>query len=200
MQKRSMILTAVFTLLAFVFVLNVASFPLSAAPQTSTERPGAVEKTGPIGKQTGGSSTLTYVLIGAGVLAVAAVLIFVVFKSGPAYDIRGTWTFEYLRADGTVNGGEYPGVVFAGSSTSGTVTRVGQETTFTVSDKTIVIVEVPAKWARHNATFSDNDHFAGTWAYSTGSSGNFRATRTAAAVSAATTGRETIGNPPLDKR
>jgi hypothetical protein len=173
------------TLALFLGMLASASVPLQAGAQAVPEQPGAVEKMGQASQHSGASPVLTYVLVGAGVLAAAAVLIFVVFKSG--YDIRGTWQFEYLGDDNTV-WYTAPAVVFSGSTDSGTVTSNGYLSTYTVNDKTIVITEVADNWARHNATFSDKDHFSGTWTYTNSSSGNFRATRTSSSATAVSTG------------
>jgi hypothetical protein len=178
--------TAVLVICSFICMMQVSAMPagaavpadqagLAAAGQGTDFHEVAAQKATPAKKK----SILPWVLIGAGVVAVtAAVLFLVVLKKD--YDIRGTWKFEYLEADGTV---WWTGsAVFAGTKESGSVTAdVGSVSTYTVADKTVTIA-MSGGWALHTATFVDEDTLSGTWDWGGGTPGNFRALRLAGAA------------------
>jgi hypothetical protein len=143
------------------FTVIVAFFSLigaSAYPLQAQEQPGAVEKPGTPAATVQKSSILPIVLIGVGVLAVAAVLIFVVFKT--SYDITGSWvlvlagsgdhTFQ-ANFSGTKESGNW---IFATHpSSGGTYTVSGSAVTMTYTGTQSVI----------NGTFTDKDTMSGTW-------------------------------------
>jgi hypothetical protein len=156
----------------FVSVLSAAAFPLHAQ-----EAPGAVEKAGPATVQKSGGSILPIVLIGVGVLAVAAVLIFVVFKT--SYDITGTWAFVITNGSDA----ETLMFIFTGTKTSGTWTIQSAPSTlgtYTVSDKNVSIIVTAESNMPITGAFTDKDTMAGTWP--TGTHVTWTATRTAAAA------------------
>jgi hypothetical protein len=97
---------------------------------------GAQEKEGP--KSEKKSSLLMPILIGVGVAAVAALLIFVVFKT--SYDITGSWTFNFLSTEHSTTGtGIY---TFTGTKESGTTTSSNYPlatATYTVASKAVSI-------------------------------------------------------------
>jgi len=196
-QKRIALLVA-FT---FIWLLQVSTLPLAAANTTeqvssASAEPGPdfVEAVGHKAAPAPKKSILPIVLIGVGVVAVAAVLILVVLKK--SYDIRGTWKFEYLNPDGSV-WWTITNVVFTGTKESGTVVDDIYTTTYTVDGKKIVITELPSSVAKHEATFIDSDNFSGTWAYTGGDNGNFRASRTAAAATSSPQPRTSSSLPPI---
>jgi hypothetical protein len=168
MLKKTVALTI---MIVFVCVFTASAYPLHAQ-----ETPGAVERVGKASAQSGGGSILPIVLIGVGVLAVAAVLIFVVFKT--TYDITGTWTF--IITNGSAS--EPLIFIFTGTKDSGTWTVSGAPTalgTYTVSDKNVTIAVTTEPSLHIAGTFTGKDSMSGTW----GSSGvTWTATRTAAAA------------------
>ena len=109
-------------ILVFIWLLRISSMPLAAAytsEQVSTvnseQGPHFVEQAGEKGSSARRKSILPYVLIGVGVVAVAAVLFLVVLKA--KYDIIGTWSFTFtsvsdsktweLTFNGTKSAGNY---------------------------------------------------------------------------------------------
>jgi hypothetical protein len=171
---------------SFICLTQVSTMPLPAGEATAVAgladagqgtdfHEVAAPKASPAKKK----SILPWVLVGAGVVAVtAAVLFLVVLKKD--YDIRGTWKFDYLEADGTVwwSGS----AVFSGTKESGSVTASGGNvSSYTVTDKTVTIAK-SGGWALHTATFVDEDTLSGTYEWNSSDKGNFRATRLAAAA------------------
>jgi hypothetical protein len=200
MMKKQQKWIALIVTLTFLWLLQVSTMPVaaaSAAEQTvsvnTDQRPGFVETVGHKAAPAPKKSIVPYILIGVGAVAVAAVLILVVFKK--SYDIRGTWKFEYLKADGTVFSTNL-NVLFSGTNKTGTMTVKALNTTYSVDGKAIVIAELPGQIAKHEATFIDDDNFSGTWAYSGGDPGNFRAIRTAAAATSLPAPQSSSSLPP----
>lgn len=92
----------------FVWLLQVSTMPVAAAGTTeqvssvgSEQGPDYYEAIGQKAAPAKKKSILPYVLIGVGVVAVTAVVLFLVLKS--SYDITGTWnfTFTYGGANST---------------------------------------------------------------------------------------------------
>jgi hypothetical protein len=172
MFKKMIALTV---MAAFFSVISVAAFPLQAQ-----ELPGAVEKAGPTTVQSGGGSILPIVLIGVGVLAVAAVLIFVVFKT--SYDIVGTWTFVFtgsttLTLSFTFTGTKESGTWVintpvsnantpAGTSASGPASRLAVATptyTYTVVGKNVTMAITGVPQIAISGQFTAANTMTGTW-------------------------------------
>ena len=87
--------------LTFVWLLQISTMPLTAAntpeqaSSTNAEQTSNfIEQEGSLGYHAKGKSILPIILIGVGVVAVAAVLFLVVLKT--KYDITGEWKY-YLE-------------------------------------------------------------------------------------------------------
>jgi hypothetical protein len=135
-HKKMIALVAVFS---FLNLVGISSMPLKAADTreqiaSASSEQGAgyleavAQKAVPVKKK----SILPMILIGAGVVTVAAVLILVVFKAG--YDIRGNWA---ILIDSTWEGS----MTFSGEKGSGTWTNpdawVEKATSYTVDGKNV---------------------------------------------------------------
>jgi len=146
MIKKQRKWIALFVALTFMWLLQVSAMPLGAAnatekvSSTSPEQgPNFVEQERAASSPADKKSILPYVLIGVGVVAVAAVLIFVVFKT--SYDIVGTWNFVYTWYEDT----ESYTVIFTGSKTSGNFVYLDLEYpeiagSYTVHGKNVTMV------------------------------------------------------------
>jgi hypothetical protein len=113
------------------------------------------------------------VLIGVGVVAVAAVLILVVFKT--TYNIVGTWTFVFTGPyDTTVH------YTFVGDKKSGTWSEVsgGDKGTYTVDGKNATMTVTASPTTVFTGQFTGKDTMTGTWVWET-MTWNFTATREA---------------------
>jgi hypothetical protein len=202
MIKKQQKWIALLVVCTFLWLMQVSTMPVAAAGTTEQLSSASAEqgpdyyeavsqKAAPAKKK----SMLPIILIGVGLVAVtAAVLFLVVLKN--KYDIRGTWKFEYLELSGAV--WYTMNATFAGTKESGTVTSVtGSISNYTVVDKT-VSWPLGGGWALHTATFTDKDTISGTWDWGGGYDGNFRATR----ISGAAVDRNLAGNgghtPPSD--
>jgi len=120
MIKKQQKWIALFVALTFMWLLQVSAMPVAAAG-TSEQVGVASAEQGPDFYEAAGhkaapppkKSILPYVLIGVGVVAVAAVLILVVFKT--SYDITGTWDFVFSKGSDIENNN----IVFTGTKASG---------------------------------------------------------------------------------
>jgi len=88
---------SLWVVLTFMWFLHVSAMPLAAecgaahvGQADSDQEPGFFETSSQKPAPAGGKSVLPYILIGAGVAVVAAILFLVVFKA--KYDIAGNWT------------------------------------------------------------------------------------------------------------
>jgi hypothetical protein len=154
-----------------VVVVFLSVFSASAFPLQAQEAPGAIEQTGKAGAQ-GGSSILPIVLIGVGVLAVAAVLIFVVLKT--TYDVTGSWVFSF-----TGPSTEQFQINFTGTKESGTWAFAlvpAMTGTYTVSDKALTMTMPGSSLYHGSGTFTSKDAMGGTWVEGS-STWNWTATR-----------------------
>jgi len=183
MIKKQQKWIAVFVAVTFMWLLQVSTMPLSAVGTTETVSSASSEQ-GPEFFEAAGhkyvpppkKSILPYILIGVGVVAVAAVLILVVFKT--TYDITGKWNFK----------GMYHGspdltqtFTFIGTKTSGNFTcaenalNVG---TYTVDKKNVTMVITSRSGVQFSGLFTDKDTMTGTWLVG-GDTWTFTATRVA---------------------
>ena len=190
MIKKQQKWIALLVTLTFAWLLQVSTTPVAAASKTEQVSsanaelaPGCIEHEGNSSYTAKKKSILPIVLIGVGVVAVAAVLILVVFKT--KYDIRGTWT---VNASWTGISPSAPfTLVFTGSSKdSGTFLENNHwNGTFTASGKnaTWKYTDFPAQNMIFTGTFTGKDSITGTMteAYAP-TTGTFTATRTAAAT------------------
>ena len=150
MIKKRQKWIALFVALTFMWLLQVSTMPVAAAGTTeqissasAEQGPDFYEAAKPKPAPAPKKSILPYVLIGVGVVVVAAVLFLVVLKTN--YDIRGTWTVNIIW---TGSAPAYPfTVVFSGSSKemgtfieegvwNGTYTADGKNATWRYSDYT----------------------------------------------------------------
>lgn len=128
--------------LTFIWLMQISAMPVAAAgtaehvgAATVEQGPGMVEvvshKAAPAKKK----SILPYVLIGVGVVAVAAVLYLVVFKT--QYDITGSWNF--VLTDGAKT--KSLPFVFTGTKESGFFSFQGTPPlgTYTVDGKNVTL-------------------------------------------------------------
>ena len=112
MIKKQQKWIALAVVVTFMWLLQVSAMPL-AAENSAEQGPGYVEAAGRQIAPPAKKSILPVILIGVGVVAVAAVLFLVVFKT--TYDITGNWTFIFT---GPTN--ETYVLTFSGSKESGT--------------------------------------------------------------------------------
>jgi hypothetical protein len=180
-------IVSVAVMAAFLWMLQVGAMPLHAGAAPAQERkmsasvqeaPGVVEKeTQPVVAGKGGS-ILPYILIGVGVVAVAVVLVFVVFKSG--YDITGTWNFDASWLHGDVISCRFSGSkdrgawVFAGyadphyqgsyAAVSGNVTLLFDDTPYAVMQGTFAGAD------RLSGTFDEGNGVKHAWSATRASS------------------------------
>ena len=122
MIKKQQKWIALFVAVTFIWLLQVSTMPLAAAGTTekvssasSEQGPDFVEAVGQKYVPAPKKSILPYILIGVGVIAVAAVLFLVVLKT--KYDITGSWHFVFTHG-GSLN---YT-IVFTGTKSSGNYT------------------------------------------------------------------------------
>jgi hypothetical protein len=187
MIKKQQKWIALFVALTFMWLLQVTTMPVAAAGTTeqvsyanAEQGPDYFEaiahKAAPAKKK----SILPWILIGVGVVAVtAAVLFLVVLKN---YDITGKWTFVWLY-HGTPDGSQT--YTFTGTKTSGNFTcaenayNVG---TYTVDKKNVTMVITSRLGVQLSGLFTDKDTMTGTWVEG-GDTWTFTATRVATTAS-----------------
>ena len=188
MIKKHQKLIAMSVVFTFLCLLQVSTMPLRSEQspgQTETaisndeQGPNFVEQEG-APYSSSKKSIVPIVLIGLGVVAVAAVLVLVVFKT--KYDLRGTWSVTTKWGTSTPTTWS---IVFSGERTSGTFIDSGMAAwigTYTVDGK-------KATWHYgainsdmvFSAEFTGKDSLTGTMV-DPPDSGTFTATRTAAAA------------------
>jgi hypothetical protein len=184
---------ACFVICAFAWLMHVSAMPAVATESTgpasaigSDQGPDYLDAVGQKAAPAKKKSILPWILIGAGVLTVTAVVLFLFVLKG--YDIIGTWSGLC-----TINGSSatFTGkAVFSGSKKSGTVLFtdpgvVNAPGTYTVNGKNLSFTfEANGSTVTFTGTFSDKDAMGGTWvnldAVDWGGTWNF--TRTAAAA------------------
>ena len=183
-QKR----IAWFVVLAFMWLLQVSTMPLAAATTSehvsaanAEQTPSFVERVKASGSPAKGKSILPYVLIGAGVIAVAAILVLVVFKT--QYDIVGTWTIHIIYDD---EGNPWDAItVFSGDKKSGTTRDdYGDTGTYTVHGNNVTFTLI---WSDTIMTFTGEfdgkDEMSGSFDEASKWTGTWTAVRGAANAS-----------------
>jgi hypothetical protein len=177
-------------ILSFLFLLQVSVMPLSA-----TDGMGAVERSG--GAPAGGEkkSIVPILLIGLGVAAVAAVLVFVVFKT--KYDIRGHWDVS-RTLEGSATPFEFT-IDFTGEMKEGTFTSLQAGNTltgtYTVDKKDVYFIFGPGG-SEYWGKFTGKDSMEGTTKHVSGKTGNWTATRGAGAPASV---KAPSGKEPIDR-
>jgi hypothetical protein len=187
MIKKQQKWIALFVAVTFMWLLQVSTMPLAAAGTTETvssvnseQGPDFVEAVGHKYVPAPKKSILPYILIGVGVVAVAAVLILVVFKT--TYDITGKWTFAWIY-HGTPDGSQT--FTFTGTKASGNFVCAEQAQnvgTYTVDKKNVTMVITSRSGVQFSGLFTDKDTMTGTWVEG-GDTWTFTATRVAMTAS-----------------
>jgi len=140
-MKKQQKWIALLVTLTFVWLLQVSVMPLSAAGATEQNGMTIVEqgpdyfeavaqKAAPAKKK----CILPYVLIGVGVVALAAVLYFFVLKTN--YDITGDWTMNYLMPGLPLI--TYP-IILTGNKKTGNAVMNTTAGTYIVDGKNVTI-------------------------------------------------------------
>ncbi len=195
MIKKQQKWIALLVTLTFAWLLQVSTMPVAAAPAperissaNAEQAPGFIEQEGDSGYAAKKKSILPIILIGVGVVAVAAVLFLVVLKT--KYDVRGTWSVT--RSDDFYWINNPRSFVFEGTGKeSGTMNLPGflDHGTWSVDGKKLHFTfsaDNTYLWT-FNGTFTDKDTLSGTVNYHDSNNdinGTFTATRTSAAASA----------------
>jgi hypothetical protein len=173
MIKKQQKWIALLVTLTFVWLLQVSTMPVAAAnaPEqvssaSSEQGPRVIEEEGDSGYHAKKKSIMPIVLIGVGVIAIAAVLVLVVFKT--SYDIVGTWEETNTMMTGTTT------ITFSGNKSSGTLelSEYIDTGTYTVDGKTVHF-EFHASGYDYNfvydGQFDTKDKMSGTVKYYEGS-------------------------------
>jgi hypothetical protein len=168
MIKKKQKWIALLVILSFAWLLQVSTMPLAAIGTSeqigsaSTEQgPDFVEAVGHSADAAKKKSILPYVLIGVGVVAVAAVLFLVVLKT--SYDITGKWTLNYLMPGWPLS--TYP-LTCTGEKKSGTAATNLVNGTYAVDGKkvTINLIQTTARW-EFIGEFTTKDRMEGDFKY-----------------------------------
>jgi hypothetical protein len=186
MIKKQQKWIALLVTLTFMWLLQVSTMPMAAAGTTeqaslanAEQGPGYVEAAGHKYVPAPKRSILPYILIGVGVVAVAAVLFLVVFKT--KYDITGSWTFVFVGATH-----ETHVLTFTGTKASGSYSFPDIPTlagTYTVDAKNVAMVVTSTPSLQFTGQFTDKDTMSGTYILPGGGAGGtwtWTATRVAA--------------------
>jgi len=190
MIKKQQKWIALFVAVTFIWLLQVSTMPLAAAgineqisSASAEQGPRFIEEEGSGRYHAPKKSILPVVLIGVGVVAVAAVLFLVVLKTN--YDIVGTWavhiTYDddpngYDTWDDTVvfNGGKESGTTLDDWYGTGTYTVNGKNVTFTLrwsNDNTSTFTGQFDGKDKMNGTFHESNDFDGSWTAVRGAAG-----------------------------
>lgn len=187
MIKKQQRWIALLVVCTFMWLLQVSTMPVAAAnaPEqissaSSAQGPRFIEEEGDSGYRAKKKSALPIILIGVGVVAIAAVLFLVVLKT--SYDIVGTWKETDTLISGTTT------MVFSGNKSSGSLELpdYSDTGTYTVDGKTVHF-EFNTPGYNYNfvfdGQFDSKDKMSGTVKfYSNGAvddEGTWSATRTA---------------------
>ena len=163
MIKKHQKWIALLVVCTFAWLMHISTMPVSAAEQGPGVYEAAKPKPAPAPKK----SILPYVLIGVGVVAVAAVLFLVVLKT--SYDLRGTWNLTRSSEFTWITNPR--AFVFAGDSKeSGTLSlTVASDTgTWTADGKTInfnLTKDASQFLWTFTGTFTDKNNLSGTVHY-----------------------------------
>jgi len=167
MIKKQQKWIALLVTLTFIGLLQGSTMPVAAAgtpdqvaAASAEQAPRFIEEEGDPGYQPRKKSIVPVILIGVGVVAVAAVLALVVFKT--KYDILGTWNFDYVSAS-PAHAWRWT-LTFTGNKKSGGFTDAGDTGTYEVDGKNVTI-KYNAPWdtniAIKEAKFESKDKMSG---------------------------------------
>jgi hypothetical protein len=187
MIKKQQKWIALLVTLTFMGLLQVSTMPVAAANTTeqiasanAEQAPSFIEEEGDSSYQPKKKSILPVILIGVGVVALAAVLFLVVLKT--KYDIMGTWTVNYNWTGGTSGSTE---MLFVGDRKSGDVKMLNVKFgTYTVDGKKVTWAITFIVTATYVGTFTDKTHMSGTMTNTKNDSGTWTAVLKAAATAA----------------
>jgi hypothetical protein len=159
---------ALLVVCTFAWLMQISTMPCEAAAAGATEQisaanaeqgPRYIEEEGNGGFVAKKKSILPIVLIGVGVIAVAAVLFLVVLKT--SYDIRGDWNVSRIAAGSTFNFT----VNFSGEKASGTFEADQSGNllpgTYTVDGKNVEWIFESG--SNYTGTFTDKDAMSGSY-------------------------------------
>jgi hypothetical protein len=195
MIKKYQKLIALIAVFTFISLLQVSSLPLRAEKAPAQEGiyvgnaeqgPRFIEEEGYSGYQAKKKSILPIVLIGVGVVAVAAVLFLVVLKT--SYDIIGTWEMQitYLTS-GYTNSSYSSTWVFTGTKESGSFVENDAGITYpgayTVTDKKNIWFKYTNYTDVFIGKFDSKDKMSGTFSTST-YNGTWIGTKTSSSTAA----------------
>jgi hypothetical protein len=185
-NKKTIAWVAVFTLLYWA---GISSMPLAAAGTQqqigsagAEQGPDYLEAIGQKAVAAKKKSILPVILIGAGAITVAAVLVLVVFKT--KFDITGAWAAVIVQ-DQDQNRWDAD-FTFTGSKESGTADYREPgfhfPGTYAVDGKDVnIIIDFsgfnPPAVITFSGSFSDADSMNGTWTSTAGGSGTWSATK-----------------------
>jgi hypothetical protein len=166
MIKKQKKWIALFVALTFMWLLQVSTMPVAAAGTTeqvgsasAEQGPDFVEAAGHKVAPAPKKSILPIILIGVGVVAVAAVLILVVFKT--KYDITGSWTFIFTGPSSVIFT-----ITFTGTKASGNYVTAGNSGlagTYIVEDKNVTLTVNSFPTIQFSGQFTDKDTMTGTY-------------------------------------
>ena len=190
---------ALFVAFAFIALLQFSAMPLRAdqspdraMASTPDQGPRFIEEEGN-GAAAPKKSIVPIVLIGVGVIALAAVLVLVVFKT--QYDITGAWDYKWRNTGDSSWTTQL--IEFTGSKSSGTVKYTyGSNSvsgTYTVDAKKLTYSWTYTTGTKVSASgeFQTKDKVTGTWSTQYGASGDWELTRKAAATTGLFSGAAT---------
>lgn len=164
MIKKQQKWIALLVTLTFMGLLQVSTMPVAAAnaPEqiasaNAEQAPSFIEEEGDSSYQPKKKSILPVILIGVGVVALAAVLFLVVLKT--KYDITGAWTLTWQYE------GDPPGsntITFTGDKKTGTFQISTSSGTYTVDSKKVQWVYSGGGQTTYTGEFTDKTHMSGT--------------------------------------
>jgi hypothetical protein len=204
MIKKQQKWIALLVTLTFVWLLQVSTMPIAAAsaPEqissaNAEQAPRFIEEEETSGYPAKKKSILPIILIGVGVVAVAAVLFLVVLKT--TYDITGSWSETNTMWTGGTT------ITFTGNKSSGTL-ELAEYTdtgTYTVDGKTVHFeFNTPGYGYNivYDGQFDEKDKMSGTVKYYEGTTVATQGTWTATRIAAtAGTGKLPMVNRPTRK-
>jgi hypothetical protein len=194
MIKKQQKWIALLVTLTFVWLLQVSTMPLAAASTTeqigsanAEQSPRFIEEEGDGGYQAKKKSIMPIILIGVGVVAVAAVLFLVVLKT--KYDITGEWKYSWKNTGDTNWKYANQAIVFTGDKKTGTLAYLGYTGTYAVDGKNVSIQFVYGtnSSVTNTGVFSSKDKISGTWKVdqNTTTTGDWEAVRAGTTAQAA---------------
>jgi hypothetical protein len=166
MGKKQQKWIALLVICTFVWLMQASAMPVAAAGTTEqfssagTEQgPGFLESAGQKAAPAKKKSILPYIIVGAGVLAVTAAVLFLFVPN--KYDITGTWnfTFTYRSTNSTFS------ITFAGDRKSGSFSCSVNPTlsgTYAVDGKKVTLISTQIPSFPFSGQFSDKNTMNGT--------------------------------------